>query len=71
MDFISYLTETYPALTYILGGLAIAITAYAGYVKLTPNKEDDKRWEEIKSSRIFGPLIRLITSNKPKDTPKK
>jgi len=61
MDLLSYFLEEYPALAYITGGLAIAIGAYAGYVKLTPNKEDDKKWAKIKASRVWGPLIRLVS----------
>jgi len=60
MDIMEYLLAQYPILVYIIGGLAIAISAYAGYVKLTKGKEDDARWNKIKNHKIAGPLIRLI-----------
>ena len=64
MDIMEYLMMQYPWLLYVLGGLGIAVAGYGLYVKLTPGKEDDKRWEKIKSHKIFGPLIRIVSRQK-------
>ena len=60
MDILEYLIAQYPILVYIIGGLALAISTYAGYVKLTKGKADDARWDKIKNHKIAGPVIRLI-----------
>lgn len=47
---------------YVWVGIGSLLVGYGIYVAMTPGKEDDKKWEKIKSKPIIGAIIALLQS---------